>query len=151
MRFLSEKDVKIYNGARNRCFFKQKLNKGKLIKTVSFSSFETYNNDVDYFSEINGIINICNTSKMNEQKTIFFVFANAYKLSIKEINKKDYDHGFEYNSADYYHESGFIPSYKDSRFYQKKYDYYQTVLKDLKSFTSFLKYIESINNVIIFN
>jgi hypothetical protein len=148
MRFLSEKDVKFYNSAYNRCYFKQKLNKGKLIKVVSFFNFEDYR-DVIYTSEINGIINIYNTSRMNEQKTIFFVITNANRLSIKEINKKDYDHGFIYNNPDFSRSSCFIPSFKNKSFIQLRYDF-RSILSNLNSFKAFLKHIESTNQNLIF-
>lgn len=150
MRFLTEKDIKFFNSAYNRCYYKEKLNKGKLIKTISFCSFERYYcKDVPFISEINGIINICDTSKMNEQKTIFFVIVNVNRLSIKEINKKDYDHGFEYNSLCYYYTPGFTPSFKTKSFIQSRYDF-KSILFDLNSFKAFLKHIESTNNVSLF-
>lgn len=147
MRFLSEKDIKI-ESAYNRCYYKEKLNKGKLIKSVSFNKFENYR-EVIFTSEINGIINIFNTSKMNEQKTIFFVVTNQNRLSIKEINKKDYDHGFIYNNPDFSRSSCFIPSFKNKSFIQSKYDF-RSILSDLNSFKAFLKHIESTNNVSLF-
>lgn len=148
MRFLTEKDVKFFNSAYNRCYYKEKLNKGKLIKTVSFFSFEDYE-EVAFTSEINGIINIFNTSKMNEEKTIFFVATNHNRLSIKEINKKDYDHGFIYNNPDFSRSSCFIPSFKNKTFIQSRY-HFESILFDLNSFKYFLKHIETINNVSLF-
>lgn len=148
MKFLTEKDVKHFNSAYNRSYYKEKLNKGKLIKTVSFCSFEDYR-EVIFASEINGIINIFNTSKMNEQKTIFFVATDHNRLSFKEINKKDYDHAFIYNNPGSSRSSCFIPSFKDKTFIQSRY-HFKSILFDLNSFKYFLKHIETINNVSLF-